>query len=297
MSIEIKPLNKLEELAQVVEVQASFWNNPAAVVSQSMLWSLVNNGGSVIGALEGERVVGFVMGYIGLAERGSGKPARDNLKLVSQRMAILPEYRQHGIGYQLKLAQRDYALEQDIDLITWTFDPLISRNAYLNLHKLGGRVCRYLIDYYGTNAAMTILGSSDRLLVEWWVKEEQTAALLEGRGSRRDFADYVAETMSVNPTRVTGQGFVEPTGDILDATADIVLFEIPHDFGVIAAEAPVLGMHWRQHCRLVLLKLLEASYSIRDFVYGPVGDVMKSYYVLVADGIAGSWSSGGMSKQ
>src|SRR5688572_1063507 len=139
----IRPLTALKELEAVEALQRLVWDDPSTVVYKHMLISFVRNGGSIIGALDGDNVVGFVLSYLGMESPEAERPAMANLKLVSQRMAVLPEYRNTGIGYDLKLAQRQYAIKQGIRLITWTFDPLLSRNAHLNVRKLGGIVREY----------------------------------------------------------------------------------------------------------------------------------------------------------
>lgn len=105
-----------------------------------------------------------------------------NLKMVSQRMAVIPEYRGTGVGYELKLAQRRLAIQLGIRLITWTFDPLLSRNAHLNIRKLGAIGQVYYRDYYGSgDSALVKLHSSDRLLAEWWVTSNRVEQRINGR--------------------------------------------------------------------------------------------------------------------
>ena len=104
----------------------------------------------LLGAIRNNQVVGFLLSYLGTDLPDPSRPAMANLKLVSQRMAVMPEFRSGGIGYALKLSQREYAVQQGIRLITWTFDPLNSRNAHLNIRKLGCMVQHYEVNYYGT---------------------------------------------------------------------------------------------------------------------------------------------------
>ncbi|MGH9935831.1 MAG: GNAT family N-acetyltransferase, partial [Blastocatellia bacterium] len=100
----------------------------------------------------------------------------------SQMLAVEPRFQNAGIGVRLKLAQRDHALKTGVPLITWTFDPLQSRNAYLNIIKLGGVVRRYFVNYYGNKSTSALHHGldTDRLFVEWWARSPQVAGALEG---------------------------------------------------------------------------------------------------------------------
>jgi predicted GNAT superfamily acetyltransferase len=112
----------------------------------------------------------------------------------SQMLAVEPQFQNAGIGVRLKLAQRDHALKTGVPLMTWTFDPLQSRNGYLNLVKLGGVVRRYLVNYYGARSSSAFHRGldTDRLFVEWWVRSSHVASALEGV-SRAEKAEAVVE--------------------------------------------------------------------------------------------------------
>lgn len=100
----------------------------------------------------------------------------------SHMLAVEPALQNAGIGVKLKLAQRQHALRTGVPLITWTFDPLQSRNAYLNIVKLGGVVRQYKVNYYG-NASTSALHrglDTDRLFVEWWVRSQRVAEAQDG---------------------------------------------------------------------------------------------------------------------
>jgi predicted GNAT superfamily acetyltransferase len=105
----------------------------------------------------------------------------------SHMLAVKEHLQNAGIGARLKLAQRDHARTREIPLLTWTFDPLQSRNAYLNLTRLGGVVRRYEANYYGNESSSALHAGldTDRLMVEWWVGSAHVARALEG-GSRND---------------------------------------------------------------------------------------------------------------
>ena len=126
-------------------------------------------GGLVLGAFDDSRLVGFLSAIPGVRH---GTPYWH-----SHMLAVATSHRDSGIGTQLKFAQKDYALQRGIDLIEWTFDPLVSRNAYLNIEKLGVIVRRYLPKFYGHE--------SDRLIAEWWLDRPRPTFDRQGSDTRR----------------------------------------------------------------------------------------------------------------
>jgi predicted GNAT superfamily acetyltransferase len=281
-NIKIRPLKTLVEMDAVVALQRTVWDDPTTVIYRNVLISWVRNGGVLLGALDDDRIVGFVLGYLGTESQDSSRPAMANLKLVSQRMAVLPEYRDRGIGYQLKLAQRQYAIQQGIRLITWTFDPLESRNAHLNIHKLGAIVRRYWRDYYGTEpSSQVVLGSSDRLIVEWWVTNHRVEQRITGKRSGLTLRQYTdANATIMNPSRAETGSYPQP-GELTTRTPGMVaLIEIPGDFDAIVNNDPDLARAWRQHSRELLENALASGYTITDFVYGESEGRMRSFYAL-----------------
>ena len=122
-------------------------------------------GGLVLGAFDGGRMVGFLSAIPGLRER---EPYWH-----SHILAVSTASRDSGIGTQLKFAQKEHALQRGIRLIEWTFDPLMSRNAYLNIEKLGVIVRRYYPSFYGKDR--------DRLVAEWWLDRPRPSLNGESR--------------------------------------------------------------------------------------------------------------------
>ncbi len=242
----------------------------------------MRNGGVVLGAFDGERLVGFVLGYLGTETQDTSRPAMANLKLVSNRMAILPEYRDQGIGYELKLAQRQFAIQQGIRLITWTFDPLQSRNAYLNIHKLGAITRRYWRDYYGTApSSHVVLGSSDRLIAEWWVTNNRVEQRINGKRGGLTIPQYTsANAMIINPSRAGAGRYPEPGDMISDRPGMVILIEIPNDFSAIVKDDPDLARAWRQHSRESLEQAIASGYTITDFISGEYEGRERSFYAL-----------------
>jgi predicted GNAT superfamily acetyltransferase len=264
------------------------------VIYRTTLVSLVRNGGLVLGAIDGDRIVGFVLGYLGTESQDSQRPAMANLKLVSQRMAVLSEYRNHGIGFELKLAQREYAIKQGIRLITWTFDPLQSRNAYLNIHKLGAIIRDYWRDYYGTEPSPQVtLGSSDRAIVEWWVTNNRVKQRINGKRTSLTLEQYTSANAAIlNPTREGPRGYPHPCELVNTSGGMVVLIEIPADYSAIVKGDPTLARIWRQHSRDLMEQALASGYTVTDFVYGSYEGRMRSFYALTyAEASASGFSS------
>ena len=161
----IRPITELSELDKCLALQREAWGlADIEVIPVRMLVTQNRVGGLVLGAFEDERLIGFLNAMPGIRD---GKPY-----WYSQMLAVAEEYRNSGIGSSLKLAQRDHARQRGIHLIEWTFDPLESKNAYLNIAKLGVIVRRYYVNLYGATTSQLQEGlESDRLIAEWWIDE------------------------------------------------------------------------------------------------------------------------------
>ncbi len=161
----VRPITDLRELAKCVELQREAWGlADIEIIPARMLVTQSRVGGLVLGAFEGNTLIGFLNAMPGIRD---GAPY-----WYSQMLAVQKDYRNRGIGAELKLAQRQHALERGIHLIEWTFDPLESKNAYLNIAKLGVIVRRYYVNLYGATASQTQQGlESDRTIAEWWIEK------------------------------------------------------------------------------------------------------------------------------
>lgn len=249
--IKTRLLITYAELQATVAIQETAWSDPTIIVHPNMLLSIAKNGGAVIGAFDGDQMVGFVFGFIG----ATGSPVQSHLKFTSQRMAILPNYRDHGIGYQLKIAQRDYALSIGLDHMTWTFDPLFSRNAYFNFHKLRATSHTYALDYYGTGSPLARLGNTDRLIVEWQfnqpplppIAHPETLALVMNPESIPDSRAFRFEIPYTYPTdakwRVITAQLFQQAFDRGYHVVDFYVDEDKHSFYILAPMPVILNPH------------------------------------------------------
>jgi predicted GNAT superfamily acetyltransferase len=161
--MNIREIHGHEELRAVEELQKEVWGCSDLEVLPSIHMIAARAVGAILlGAFDGETLVGFVYGFPGFEE--------EHRVIHSDMLAVRETYRDRGTGRALKLAQRDHALARGIDRITWTFDPLQSRNAYLNLVRLGATADRYLRDFYGETTSPLHAHGTDRLWVTWHLK-------------------------------------------------------------------------------------------------------------------------------
>src|SRR5947208_332945 len=171
-AIEIRRCQGLDELRTCVALQKEIWNfTDAELVPLRMFVVAEKVGGQVMGAFDGNEMVGFALSVPGTR---SG-----HLYLHSHMLAVRKDHRNGGLGRRLKLLQRDDALARGIELIEWTFDPLEIKNAYLNIEKLGAIARRYNINQYGITSSPLQGGlPSDRLIAEWWLESKRVQTLL-----------------------------------------------------------------------------------------------------------------------
>jgi predicted GNAT superfamily acetyltransferase len=284
MAIQIKPLLALAEMKPAVELQKTYWGDDLeSVVPAHMLFSLANNGGHALAAFDGDKLVGLLIGFLGTNVEEAHRPAMANLQIVSKRMVVLPAYRGQGIGYRLKLAQRDLAIKQGIRLVVWTFDPLLATNAHLNVRKLGGISYRYLEDYYGVSGegGLARLGSSDRLQIEWWVTSRRVEERINGKRGDLNLKQYLdADTPIVNMPLWQGDGLPSPGETILYPAGTLALVEIPADYETLAQQNTSLAEAWRAHIRQIFRQMFARGFVVTDFLRQDFEGHDRAFYLL-----------------
>jgi predicted GNAT superfamily acetyltransferase len=171
--ITYRPLEGLEEYRRLLDIQRAVWGFGEVEVIPARLFLIsAEAGGQVIGAFDGEKLIGYVFAIPGF-KGGAGRHY-----LHSHMLGVLEEYRNRGIGRQLKFAQQQDALARGIGLIEWTFDPLELKNAYLNIEVLGVVIRRYLRNVYGVTTSKLHSGMpTDRCVAEWYLDHPHTQAV------------------------------------------------------------------------------------------------------------------------
>jgi predicted GNAT superfamily acetyltransferase len=179
-SILIRDCQSLDEMRAYVALQKEVWNfTDIELVPLRMFVVASKIGGQVIGAFDGNQLIGFAFAIPGA--RGG------HSFLYSHMLAVRKPYRDAGLGRRLKLAQRDDALDRGFELMEWTFDPLEIKNAYLNIEKLGAIARRYHVNQYGITSSPLQGGlPTDRLVAEWWLKSKRVEEVL-GDGAHPGF--------------------------------------------------------------------------------------------------------------
>jgi predicted GNAT superfamily acetyltransferase len=234
--VELRPLGSIEECDAIIGVMIATWGDQQTV-PRELIRALAKSGNAPYGALADGKLVGYVMGWIGVDER-------DGPHVHSHMLAAVPDRRHRGVGYALKLAQRAQALEQGIGIVRWTFDPLVARNAYFNLHKLGAVADRFERDYYGEMADELNRGDrSDRFEVRWELMRPPGPWPVELEG------DPVV-------LRRRDDGSPERVGDP-EAPAAIV--EVPADHAALRGSDAPLARAWRDASADAIWACLEAG--------------------------------------
>src|ERR1700735_3574264 len=171
-SVILRRCHAIEDFRACVALQKEVWNFTDAVLVPLRSVVVADKvGGQVMGAFDGDVMVGFALSVPGTRT--------GHVYLHSHMLAVRKEYRNSGLGRRMKLMQREDALSRGIELIEWTFDPLEIKNAYLNIEKLGAIARRYNINQYGITSSPLQGGlPSDRLIAEWWLKSKRVETLL-----------------------------------------------------------------------------------------------------------------------
>jgi len=280
-------------MLQIEELQRVVWpGSETEIVPGHLLITAAHNGGLAIGAFlpseDGEaleKMIGFVFGFAGLYFTPDGPRP----KHCSHMLGVLPEHRNTGIGFALKRAQWQMVRHQGIDRITWTYDPLLSRNAHLNITRLGAVCNTYQRDAYGNlRDGLNVGLSTDRFEVDWWINTQRVQRRLSRRPRLQlDLAHFLAAGAHiVGSAQENAQGWLVPSSSLaslpemgLGAVSPLLLVEIPSDFLALKQADPNLASAWRFHTRTLFEDLFQRGYLVTDFIFLP-GRHPRSYYVL-----------------
>ncbi len=266
----IRRVETQAEYEECVRIQDETWGAgfservPSAILKVSQYL-----GGVTAAAFDGvgddARILGFVFGMTGIRD--------GQLVHWSDMLAVRPEARDHGIGRRLKLYQRSLVAELGVTQILWTFDPLVSRNAHLNLNALGARVTDYVPDMYGadTGSALHQGIGTDRFVVAWDVS---------GTAGQRGSGAGGGDGRGAAGQRGSGEAGMRGGKDArrLGSEREVVV-EIPHDIQQLIAADPTAARQWRESTRPAFLRLLADGYRVTGFERSPAG----GFYRLTLD--------------
>ena len=271
----IHVLETPEEMTAVENLQRLVWQGPdIEVVPKDLLLAAVHNGGLAVGAFVGNDLVGVSFGFPGFYTTPDGP----RLKHHSHLLAVHPDWRSKGIGFALKRAQWQLVRKQGLDRITWTYDPLLSRNAYLNIARLGAVCSTYLRSEYGEMRDALNAGlPSDRFQVDWWLNTERVERRLSRRTRPTLTPDhYQAAEATMLEAYLDLEPVARPPKGIPLLTGTLLLVEIPSDFLALKAIDLALARDWRFYTREVFEQAFATGYLVADFVHADG----RSFYVL-----------------
>lgn len=255
-----------EEFRACVELQRETWGADfAECVPAAILKVSGRIGGVTAGAFDGGgRLLGFVFGLTGMS---GGR-----LVHWSHMLAVRPEWRDMGLGRRLKAYQREAVARLGVEVIYWSFDPLVARNAHLNLNRLGARVVEYVEDMYGVTGSTLHAGlGTDRLVVAWPV-----TGAWPGDAGEPDAGDASFDA----PPVMNGVDWA-----VAEPVPLAIRIEVPADVVAEESAAPGSGQRWRQATRQAFLGAFGRGYRVRRFYRDAVTG--RCFYVLSRGDVEG----------
>ncbi|MBA4158294.1 MAG: hypothetical protein H0X65_12560 [Gemmatimonadetes bacterium] len=265
--IAIRPLRSPEEYRACVELQRATWGEQfSECVPPTILKISQRLGGVTAGAFDAKgRLLGFVFGMTGV-EKG-------RLVHWSDMLAVRAEARDLGVGRKLKEFQRDVVRALGVEVIYWSFDPLVARNAHLNLNRLGTQVVEYVQDMYGDTASDLHDGlGTDRFVVAWWIAGEQPP--------RREPGDpsgwKTLPVLNLAPGEPQQAAVEEP---LAPGTAELRI-QIPLDIHRVKVDSPAEAAEWRTSTRQAFLHSFERGYRVSGFYRDDAAE--RGYYLLTS---------------
>lgn len=269
-AISIRLLHSVEELTRVKELEEIVWADDDPIPIHQTV-TAVKNGGLVLGAFQGNRLIGFQYSFAGFDG--------ERVYLCSHTLGIDPQFRGKGIGEKLKWAQRAEAIRKGYQLVTWTYDPLETANGNLNIRKLGAVCSRYLENCYGEMSDILNAGiPSDRFQVDWFIASERVSKALNQVSHEELNLHKRPPLIQIS---MGDHGFAVPgESDLTQDGAEGKLFvPVPTAFQTIKEHDLQLALEWRLRTREVFIHYFASGWQVSDFVRGK-GSIPVHYYVL-----------------
>lgn len=252
--ITYREIRESQHLEAIVDLQADVWlSSDRESTPHNTLLAIIHHSGSIIGAFDGERVIGFTLAFI--------SRFGDTFGMWSHMAAVHPDYQRRGIGFQLKHEQRLWCLREGYRLMKWTYDPLQRGNANFNLRQLGGYATTYHVNFYGEMKDGLNKGMpSDRLELTWEMDSARVIA------SADQTLSYLTNHYPHDAFLLTQKPDQSPDLSDQTPTAYYHFAEIPYDINSVKKQSMDLSLAWRFALRDVMLRLLEHDYRVVDFV-------------------------------
>jgi len=281
----IRDLVSLGDFRQVEAIEREIWSlADIDVLPPTVAIALQESGNHWIGAFDRQKLVGFACGFFGVENQ--------RLNIHSHMLGVLPKYQNGDLGYRLKLAQRERAFGVKVNLsadpkygslgireITWTFDPLQSRNAHLNFTKLGAFSQRYKADLYGPDTSSPLhQNGTDRLWITWPIASRRVQKRLAGEDSRAATLDALSTLAPL--IRFDADGAPVRTDLAASLARQRIAIEIPSDILGIEKENPTLAQDWRAATRWAFTEALNAGFFVTEFCRHVRGQQGPGVYLL-----------------
>ena len=283
--IIIRELETNAEYLAAEEIQRATWGMPdLEIIPGHALHAMHHSGAALLGAFDGARLVGFTFGILGTQHTPGriDQVAAARLKMYSVIAGVLPEYQHQNVGFRLKMAQRDFCLRIGVRLITWTYDPLESRNGRFNIGKLGAVCHNYLRHFHGDMSGLNAGLQTDRFEVEWWVTGHRAEARATRKWRPLRLEGLLAGgALLVNEAEFNAAGLPVPPLNTVSQPSNLILVEIPTNFQAIKRQAFALAQRWRAHTRDVFESMFDSGFLVTDFVsHDDAAGRSRSYYLL-----------------
>ena len=255
------------------DIQEDAWGMPAReLVPKRLMYATLKSGGIVIGCYKNGEIIGYCWGWIGNSDIYG-------VFVYSHHNAVRKEFQNQGIGLQLKLKQKEWAQKQGYSLINWTFDPLQSKNCYLNLHKLGVICNTYKRNYWGEMKDVLNKGiDTDRFYCNWYINSEEVNKRIKGR--IQDYSSIIGNSEK-KAIETLGEDNNLVVKDIeLELTSDVITIEIPSNFNELIQSNKQVLIQWRNKTRTVFENYFNKGYKAVDFFVDKEFDFVKCYHIL-----------------
>lgn len=241
--VEVRELADLARIEAASQLFDQVWTDPSqTIMPVNLVRALSASGSYVAGAFAAGKMVGAIVGFLGL--HGT------EMVVHSHILGVLPETRGRSVGFALKVDQRAWCIDRGVRRVLWTFDPLVSRNAYFNLSKLGAVGARYETNFYGSmDDGLNTGDETDRLVAVWNLLDPQVESAAAGQPATRPSTDGASVLLDVGP---------DGGPQLRTGNGDRLRCRVPRDIIAVRETEPALARRWR--------------YALRDTLGAAVSD-------------------------
>ena len=266
--VRVKPLDSFEEFEKLLHIQRVVWKHEDIDLTPVHQFAVSSRmGGILLGAYVGPELAGFVYSFPAVFKGESCQH--------SHLLAVLPDFQGCGLGKALKWAQREEAVKRGYRFITWTYDPLMTRNANLNLQALGAVSRAYFPNFYGMVPSLCLGPGipTDRMLIEWPIHDRRVKLGSEGKARKPEY-DTAALPKAEERKPGGEDPFHRPGRPNLRLDDEVVLVEVPRDIKALAGR-PDLIAEWQTGLRRTMTAYFGRGFVADHFLFGD-----RAFYLL-----------------